>query len=66
VPDVEFPRANDREAHAKSTIERHKKMYADAAKVMAPYLVGIVALAIGGGIIGGQLKRKLAWTLGGL
>ncbi|KAI0451207.1 hypothetical protein F5B21DRAFT_528191 [Xylaria acuta] len=48
VPDVPFPRLDDREAHSKCTTERSCKVLVDSAKKAAPW--ALVAAAISAAI----------------
>ncbi|KAF3903454.1 hypothetical protein ABW20_dc0104491 [Dactylellina cionopaga] len=44
VPDVDFPRVNDRSEHAKTTDARVKQFFGAAAKVVVPMFVGFLAM----------------------
>ncbi|KAI0897247.1 hypothetical protein F4806DRAFT_393107 [Annulohypoxylon nitens] len=44
VPDVPFPRANEREMHAKEVESRQKGFFVSSAKLILPWLLGAVAV----------------------
>ncbi|KAF4443384.1 efflux pump antibiotic resistance protein [Fusarium austroafricanum] len=46
VPDVVFPRVNDRESHAMVTRRQRKEMWINSLKIVAPFVVVAVAVAV--------------------
>lgn len=44
MPEVPFPRVNDRDSHFEGTEKRRKKILADSAKRLGPFVMAAVAI----------------------